>query len=507
MSGENAVRSAQDIGGQELSYAEVKAIASGNPAVLTLAEADAELQRLSVLKKNHADEQYLARRSLRQLPETIAGLSSRLASLTADMETASAHAGEPLTIGQRAVAKEDAMEVLGARLDSFPQFVRDEQRIPLGVYRGLTFGLILHPQYPPEVYLQGAITRQYGLSRDHHGPRAVLNALERLVGGYRSDCERVQQDLAVAEAQLRDYQTRLGTTFAHEAYQRQLTALRDQLKASLSGAAQEAGAEPPPSASEIAERIKVLRAAHSIEVTPQRVGKGRVSAEEPVTARIRRRTEALSQPEPKVDESAEEEPLSKPTPTERDVANAAAREAIARRQGEQYERVWGWATGLFGPGWLPSGRHFLVTIDEEERSRREGTPAIAAATVYTVRHEETGMKRHFTVSEDEQVTEVESYEKAFGPMLLEPHPTRTIEVAGKHVHPHRYSLCWAPIEIYHPRSAEQLAALRASRERGKQEREQKKWAEENPLWALSEQQATEEEGRAGLVSPDGGPPL
>ncbi len=71
MTGDNAARQAEDIGGQELSYAEVKAIASGNPAVLTLAEADAELQRLSVLKKNHDDEQYLAWRSQRTLPETI----------------------------------------------------------------------------------------------------------------------------------------------------------------------------------------------------------------------------------------------------------------------------------------------------------------------------------------------------------------------------------------------------------------------------------------------------
>ena len=68
MTGESAARRAEDIGGQELSYAEVKAIASGNPAVLTLAEADAELQRLAILKKNHADEQYLARRSIRELP-------------------------------------------------------------------------------------------------------------------------------------------------------------------------------------------------------------------------------------------------------------------------------------------------------------------------------------------------------------------------------------------------------------------------------------------------------
>ena len=78
MTGEVAARRAEDIGGQELSYAEVKAIASGNPAVLTLAETDAELQRLHVLKKHHADEQYLARRKLRELPAATARLKHRL---------------------------------------------------------------------------------------------------------------------------------------------------------------------------------------------------------------------------------------------------------------------------------------------------------------------------------------------------------------------------------------------------------------------------------------------
>src|SRR6185437_9313933 len=64
LAGGNATRSAEDIGGQELSYSEVKAIASGNPAVLVLAEAESEIQRLSILRKSHADEQYLARRHL-----------------------------------------------------------------------------------------------------------------------------------------------------------------------------------------------------------------------------------------------------------------------------------------------------------------------------------------------------------------------------------------------------------------------------------------------------------
>src|SRR5947208_2177125 len=96
MSAESAVRRAEDIAVQEFSYAEVKAIASGNPAVLTLAEADAELQRLALLRKNHLDEQYVARRSVRDLPGTVARLSERLSHLTTDQATATAHAADPM---------------------------------------------------------------------------------------------------------------------------------------------------------------------------------------------------------------------------------------------------------------------------------------------------------------------------------------------------------------------------------------------------------------------------
>src|SRR5208337_4118929 len=107
ITGDNAARRAEDIGGQELSYAEVKAIASGNPAVLTLAEADAELQRLTLLKKNHLDEQYVARRSVRDLPRTIASLSGRLSKLTTDEATATANASEHVTIGGRTYPRDD----------------------------------------------------------------------------------------------------------------------------------------------------------------------------------------------------------------------------------------------------------------------------------------------------------------------------------------------------------------------------------------------------------------
>src|SRR5437660_10428619 len=120
MTGASTLRQAEDIGGQELSYAEVKAIASGNPAVLTLAEADAELQRLSVLKKQHADEQYVARRSLRDLPRTIDFLSRRLSDLGSDQANLTAYPGEPLQLGDRAVSREAEVEALGSVLARLP---------------------------------------------------------------------------------------------------------------------------------------------------------------------------------------------------------------------------------------------------------------------------------------------------------------------------------------------------------------------------------------------------
>jgi len=336
ITGDSAVRRAEDIGGQELSYAEVKAIASGNPAVLTLAEADAELQRLAILRKNHADEQYVARRNLRELPETIARLSNRLSGLTADAATAAAHAADPMTVGKRPTTREDEAAVLGETLDSLPANVGQMRRFPLGMCRGLRFGLILHPQFAPELYLEGAITRQDTLSRQHHGPRAILNALQRLGDSYGDSCDSVRKDLSIAESQLRDYQARHGQPFPHESYMTQLIGLRDQLKISLSATAPKPDTEQPDAdpllkAFGLAEQIKALKSAHTIEATPERSAKRRTSAEEPVTARIRRRPEAMSAPSPAMDADATASPTEPLPPQEFSYQECVA---TSRRQQE-----------------------------------------------------------------------------------------------------------------------------------------------------------------------------
>ena len=57
-------RDVDDIGDQALSYAEVKALATGNPLILEKASVDADVARLGRLRRAHLDDQHRLRRAL-----------------------------------------------------------------------------------------------------------------------------------------------------------------------------------------------------------------------------------------------------------------------------------------------------------------------------------------------------------------------------------------------------------------------------------------------------------
>lgn len=331
MSGDCAIRKADDIGDQELSYAEVKAIASGNPAVLTLAETDAELQRLAILRKNHADEQYLARRNLRDLPDDIRRLEQRLEGLTADMATMAGSDVVP------------SAESIGEKLKRMPEKVSETYRTKLGTYRGLQASMILHPLGGTEVVLDGATRCRETLMRDNPGPRAVLNALERLANGYdhASRCNRAE--IGVKQGQLKDFEARLGRPFEHGEYMNQLADLRDKLRDGLSEKAQQEPKPEGPSVAELAAKIQELRAANTVEATPERAVRKAARAERPVTARIRAKLAERQPVEEPVAVEVSPEPVRVPEPVQApapepvviaipEPVNGHAKAVVSRRQ-------------------------------------------------------------------------------------------------------------------------------------------------------------------------------
>src|SRR4029450_2015411 len=169
---------------------------------------------------------------------------------------------------------------------------------PLGVYRGLTFGLVLHPQGSPEVSVAGALTRYAQLSRDFHGPRAILNAVERLIGSAETEREKTARDVGIAQGKMRDYEVRLGATFVHTGYLDELTILRHHLEAALSSTAQQVSDAPLADVMGIAACIKTLKASHTLEAAPSRTTpRPQATVEEAITTRIRQRREDKPPPQ------------------------------------------------------------------------------------------------------------------------------------------------------------------------------------------------------------------
>jgi N12 class adenine-specific DNA methylase/adenine-specific DNA methylase len=85
ITGESDLRRIEDIDGAALTYAEVKAIASGNPIVIEKAGVDAEVSRLSRLQMQYHETQYRLRQDIRHSSADLPRLEIRLEGTQQDL--------------------------------------------------------------------------------------------------------------------------------------------------------------------------------------------------------------------------------------------------------------------------------------------------------------------------------------------------------------------------------------------------------------------------------------
>ena len=197
------------------------------------------------------------------------------------------------------------LKPLARQLNAIPDRTHETRRYPARHLPRPEFRHRDAPAGAPDVYLEGATTRHAMLSRDA-GPRAVLNALDRLADAYPGQIA----DRPPGPGHRRRPAPRLPGPAGQALRPRRLSQRADGLARPAQGRADRAcpreggddaqpGAEPIPVA-ELADRIKSLKSAHTIDAAPERTAPRRIAAEEPVTARIRRRTvaEPAIEPEP-----------------------------------------------------------------------------------------------------------------------------------------------------------------------------------------------------------------
>ncbi len=86
MTSKSPVRSAEDIDEAALSYAEVKALATGNPYIKEKMDLDIQVSKLKLLKANHLSQRYaLEDRLLKLLPQQIKSTEERIAGYEQDV--------------------------------------------------------------------------------------------------------------------------------------------------------------------------------------------------------------------------------------------------------------------------------------------------------------------------------------------------------------------------------------------------------------------------------------
>src|SRR5436305_9384610 len=98
MSGGTSVREAEDLENGALSFAEMKAIASGNPAVMEKIRIDTEVRKLDMLRAAHINQQYDIGKKVQQMPVQIACSKDYHAGLLTDIATRNAHETEAFTM-------------------------------------------------------------------------------------------------------------------------------------------------------------------------------------------------------------------------------------------------------------------------------------------------------------------------------------------------------------------------------------------------------------------------
>lgn len=211
MTSKSPVRSAEDVDEQALSYAEIKALATGNPLIKEKMDLDVEVTRLKLLKANHLSQHYaLEDQTVGTIPRQISSLEKRIVGLKEDIQLAADNTSadkdkfDPMTVNGITLAdKKDAGEAILAACKAMT--VPDH--FALGKYRGfgmeLSFDAVSRDY---EITLIGSLRHTVTLGSDVFGNIQridnVLDALPERLKSCSDQLDNARHQLENAKAEL-----------------------------------------------------------------------------------------------------------------------------------------------------------------------------------------------------------------------------------------------------------------------------------------------------------------
>jgi N12 class adenine-specific DNA methylase len=263
MSRQSHVRKIEDMDAPALTYAEVKAIASGNPMVIEKAQVDAEVMRLTRLRAQHSEALFHSRRSLRHAQEDIRQLEERIANMTEDLKIRQNTQGNAfaLKIGNQVYrGREVAGEVLNRQAE---RFHLESKLIEVGSFAG--FSLQLWSERAKEIVLKGKNAYTAKISDSALG---TISSLEHMVRSLDDHAHELRNTLAATHRRIEELRPQVDKPFDHEEKLHALVQRQQELMKALdlnkNQASNQLSAEEVPSIEEIslAEKPTSTEKAH-----------------------------------------------------------------------------------------------------------------------------------------------------------------------------------------------------------------------------------------------------
>ena len=235
MTSKSPVRSAEDIDETALSYAEIKALCTGNPLIKERMDLDIDVQRLRLLKSSYLSQKYALEdkiakylpQEIRQYEQRIEGYGTDAAYLVAhtcpDVDGFSPMVVEGKTYTSKKAAGSAILEACHAMTNPDP--------IPLGEYRGFAMVLCFD-----------SISREYRLTLSHKMSYTVslggdlygnIARMDNALAGIEAQQAASAELLANAKAQLAAAQEQVSRPFPQEEELKTKSARLDELNIAL----------------------------------------------------------------------------------------------------------------------------------------------------------------------------------------------------------------------------------------------------------------------------------
>jgi N12 class adenine-specific DNA methylase len=234
MNGDTSVRTAEDINGGALTYAEIKAIASGNPAVMQKVKVDTEVRKLDTLRTAHLKRQFQMRGKISPTETAIESGTDQLAKVKADIETRNGNHSEEfsMTIAGKLFEGKDARERAAKALDETILAWRSSQTLK-GCGKIAGFDILCQGKLDGSIatYLRGEAS--YNVNYNPDNPIGTLMSIERTLRGLESVQSHLETGIANDEKALAEYLLQSEKPFEHEERLKELLAEQAKLNDAL----------------------------------------------------------------------------------------------------------------------------------------------------------------------------------------------------------------------------------------------------------------------------------